>query len=150
MIFMKTTTLLGDDWIGYEKTIAKVQLENFGIIFLDEFEKPIDNEFDLEDLFKKYIKTNDALESRKFLSLKEIGCIEDYDDFCHYECNSTTYYDGARTLYDVGYAFMLEILEKSELEQIEEHIDFEGIGNDIYLDMSIEARFTKYGFIMSF
>lgn len=144
---MKTCALINEDWNKYDKTVATAQLNNYGIIFLDEFNKPIDNEFDLETLFDNYINKDDAIKSRKYLSAKEVEYVEDFDDFSN-SCNSIVYFDNAKTLYDVGYISLSGLLEKNELQQFENHINFEGIGNDIYTDMSIQSEFTKYGFVM--
>lgn len=43
------TTKIDDKWNDYDKTVAKAQLENYGKIYLDEYGKPIDNEYELEE-----------------------------------------------------------------------------------------------------
>lgn len=51
---MKTTKTINESWNSYDKTVAGTQLNNFGVIFLDDFGSPIDNEFELDDLYRKY------------------------------------------------------------------------------------------------
>lgn len=51
---MKTTNVLNKSWSSYDKTVAQSQLNNYDIIFLDEYDCPIDDEFLLEDLFLKW------------------------------------------------------------------------------------------------
>lgn len=51
---MKTAKAIDSTWCNYDKTVAEAQLNNFGVIFLDDFGNPIDNEFELDDLYRKY------------------------------------------------------------------------------------------------
>jgi hypothetical protein len=53
---MKTAITINEKWSDYEKTVARCQLINFRIIFLDKYGKPIDNEYELEELNEKYQK----------------------------------------------------------------------------------------------
>lgn len=51
---MKVTTEIDEKWNNYDKANAKCQLHNYGVIYLDEYDHPIDNEYELEDLNEKY------------------------------------------------------------------------------------------------
>lgn len=51
---MKTAKTINESWNSYDKTVASTQLNNLGVIFLDDFGSPIDNEFELDDLYRKY------------------------------------------------------------------------------------------------
>lgn len=53
---MKTAITINEKWSDYEKTVARCQLLNFRIIFLDKYGKPIDNEYELEELNEKHQK----------------------------------------------------------------------------------------------
>ena len=49
---VKTTDKIQETWRDYDKNVAEVQLENYGIIFLDQYGLPIDDFFQLEELAK--------------------------------------------------------------------------------------------------
>lgn len=51
---MKTAKIINESWNSYDKTVAGTQLNNFGVIFLDDFGSPIDDEFELEELYEQY------------------------------------------------------------------------------------------------
>lgn len=51
---MKTATEINDNWNGYNKSIAECHLSNYGVIFLDDYDCPIDNEYELEELYERY------------------------------------------------------------------------------------------------
>ena len=51
---MKTRKTVSESWNEYEQVVGGNQLLNFGIIFLDKYNKPIDNEYELEELYEKY------------------------------------------------------------------------------------------------
>ena len=36
-----------ENWIGYDQMVARSHMSRFGVIVIDEFGQPIDNEFDL-------------------------------------------------------------------------------------------------------
>lgn len=39
-------------WTDYDKMMAEMQIENCGYVILDtEYQKPIDNEYDLEEIY---------------------------------------------------------------------------------------------------
>lgn len=148
---MKFTRCINDDWFDYYKTTAICQLSNYGIIFLDDYGNPIDNEFELDELFNDFISGDykENYDSRKYLSSKEYEFVKDWNEYLDIADN-LTFYNNAKNLSDVGYNWMLELLEPNELQQIEEHVNFEGIGNDVYTDMSISSEFTSFGFIIKF
>lgn len=51
---MKTRKTINKSWNEYDMTQGKIQLMNYGIIFLDEYGCPIDDEYYLEELNEKY------------------------------------------------------------------------------------------------
>lgn len=48
---MKTTKEINKEWSAYEQSVAKCYIANYGIIFLDSFDRPIDNEYEAEELY---------------------------------------------------------------------------------------------------
>lgn len=51
---MKTTTEINEKWNDYNKSVATCQLNNYGVIFLDAYDCPIDNEYELEEMYETY------------------------------------------------------------------------------------------------
>lgn len=51
---MKTTKEINKKWNTYDQSIAKCHLFNYGVIFLDYFGYPIDNEYETEELYKEF------------------------------------------------------------------------------------------------
>lgn len=51
---IRTAKKINGNWGDYDKTVAKCHLMNYGVIFLDEYGCPIDNEYVLEDLYAEY------------------------------------------------------------------------------------------------
>lgn len=49
---MKTAKEISSEWPEYDKTIALSQLTNYGVIYLDEYNLPIDDEYLLEEIVK--------------------------------------------------------------------------------------------------
>lgn len=49
---MKTTKEIDKEWNAYDQSVAKCHLINYGIIFLDGYGIPIDNEFLTDELFE--------------------------------------------------------------------------------------------------
>lgn len=49
---MKTAKEISSEWPEYDKMIALSQLTNYGVIYLDEYNLPIDDEYLLEELVK--------------------------------------------------------------------------------------------------
>ena len=47
---MKTTKEINSAWSAYDQSVARAQLVNYGIIYLDEYGCPIDDESLLEEL----------------------------------------------------------------------------------------------------
>lgn len=48
---MKTTKEINENWASYDKSVAKCHLANYGVIFLDSFGLPIDDENEAEELY---------------------------------------------------------------------------------------------------
>lgn len=55
---MRTTTEINEKWSDYNKSVAKCHLNNYGVIFLDDYDCPIDDEYELEELYEKYLVGN--------------------------------------------------------------------------------------------
>lgn len=51
---LKTTKTIKSTWTQYEKVVATGQLMDFGIIFLDEYGCPIDDEYETNELYSIY------------------------------------------------------------------------------------------------
>ena len=49
---MKTTKEIRTEWSEYDRVVAQCQLMNYGKIYLDEYDLPIDNEYLIEELNK--------------------------------------------------------------------------------------------------
>ena len=47
---MNTTREINSAWGAYDQSVARTQLVNYGIIYLDEYGCPIDEEYQLEEL----------------------------------------------------------------------------------------------------
>ena len=47
---MNTTREINSAWSAYDQSVARTQLVNYGIIYLDEYGCPIDDEYLLEEL----------------------------------------------------------------------------------------------------
>lgn len=45
------TNKIDERWSEYDKSVARCQLENYGCIYLDEYDCPIDDEFVAEETF---------------------------------------------------------------------------------------------------
>lgn len=54
---MITTTEINENWNDYSKKVAKCHLNNYGVIFLDNYGCPIDNEYELEELYEAYLNS---------------------------------------------------------------------------------------------
>lgn len=54
---MIITTEINENWNDYSKKVAKCQLNNYGVIFLDNYGCPIDNEYELEELYEAYLNS---------------------------------------------------------------------------------------------
>lgn len=50
---MKTTKEIDKSWSVYDQRVAKCHLTNYGVIFLDEYDAPIDDIFLTDELFEK-------------------------------------------------------------------------------------------------
>lgn len=42
-----------DTFFGYDYEVARCHINNYGVIVIDEYGYPIDNEFDLDDIFEE-------------------------------------------------------------------------------------------------
>ena len=48
-----TVTKINSEWSDYDKTVAECHLANAGVIIVDaEYGQPIDNECDLEEIYR--------------------------------------------------------------------------------------------------
>ena len=54
---MKTTMEINEKWDDYGKKVAECHLNNYGVIFLDDYGCPIDNEYELEELYEAYLNS---------------------------------------------------------------------------------------------
>ena len=52
---MKTRKTVNDNWNEYDKVVGRNRLLNYGIIFIDKYGSPIDNEYELEELNQKFL-----------------------------------------------------------------------------------------------
>lgn len=50
---MKKTVTINPNWTAYDKSVGQSQLANYGVIYLDEYDLPIDDEYLLEDLYEE-------------------------------------------------------------------------------------------------
>lgn len=50
---MKKTVKINPNWTEYDKSVGQCQLINYGVIYLDEYDLPIDDEYLLEDLYEE-------------------------------------------------------------------------------------------------
>lgn len=51
----EVTNRIHDTWNEWDKSVAIAQMSNFGRIYIDnKYHKPIDNEYELEDIHKSY------------------------------------------------------------------------------------------------
>lgn len=56
---------INPQWDDYNKTVAECHLQNAGVIIIDiEYQTPIDDEFDLDEIYR-------MLETQKSLELSE-------------------------------------------------------------------------------
>ncbi|MCC2256176.1 hypothetical protein LKD70_17480 [Ruminococcus sp. CLA-AA-H200] len=51
---MVTAKAINDNWSEYDKKVAQCHLANYGIIFLDSYGCPIDDEYATEELYEAY------------------------------------------------------------------------------------------------
>lgn len=49
---MKSTKAINPNWTAYDKSVAECQLTNYGVIYLDCYGQPIDDEYLLEELYE--------------------------------------------------------------------------------------------------
>lgn len=55
---METTNTINPTWNNYDKTVAECHLFNYGVIFIDYWGFPVDDEYELEELYKEYKMAN--------------------------------------------------------------------------------------------
>lgn len=79
----KILTFIPEWWSSHYKAVASCQLDHNGIIFLDDYDCPIDNQLEVWKLFEAFINGGGkfAYNSRFYLSAKELGFVEDYEAF---------------------------------------------------------------------
>ena len=51
---MLVSHVIDSNWSKYDQTVGKSQLQNYNVIFLDAFRLPIDDIYEIEELFKVY------------------------------------------------------------------------------------------------
>ena len=56
VIPVRTTKKINSEWSEYDRMVALSQLTNYGVIFLDAYDLPIDDEYELEELNQRRIK----------------------------------------------------------------------------------------------
>lgn len=144
------TTAIQKWWNDYNQTVAICQLNNNGVIFLDDYyDCPIDNQFEVDKLFEIFIIGNDnlAYNSRFYLSMKQLGFVDDYADFKK-KAHNFIFMDNVYSLDSVGRKYLIMLLKPeglSNFETLEKRIYFKGIGED--LSFREKAGFSKYGFV---
>ena len=52
-VTMKKTKRINPNWTAYDKSVAKCHLANYGVIYLDCYGQPIDDEYLLEELYER-------------------------------------------------------------------------------------------------
>jgi hypothetical protein len=50
---MKKTKRINPNWTAYDKSVAKCHIANYGVIYLDCYGQPIDDEYLLEELYER-------------------------------------------------------------------------------------------------
>ena len=144
------TTAIQKWWNDYNQTVAICQLDNNGVIFLDDNCCPIDNQFKLDEMFEIFINGADnlAYNSRFYLTMKELGFADDYADF-EKEAHNFIFMDNVYSLDSVGRKYLIMLLKPEGIhnfEALEKRIYFKGIGED--LSLKEKAGFSKYGFVV--
>lgn len=51
---MNTRYTINPSWAKYDQLVARNMLKQYGVIFLDEYGLPIDNEREVDELFQKW------------------------------------------------------------------------------------------------
>mgnify|MGYP004663843289 CR=1 FL=1 len=144
------TTGIQTWWNDYNQTLATCQLNNNGVIFLDDYDCPIDNQFEVDKLFEIFIIGDNSLayNSRFYLSMKQLGFVDDYADF-EKEAHNFIFMDDIYSLESVGRKYLIMLLKTEGIhnfETLEKYIYFKGIGED--LSLRKKAGFSKYGFVV--
>ena len=107
---MKTTKEIRSEWSEYDRVVAQCQLMNYGKIYLDEYDLPVDDEYLIEEL--NFPKIN-ILE--KWLKL-----VNDYDTWLwedKYKYDLPKYWNKLFFLYDRN-MFVDNVLDKLKKENI--------------------------------
>ena len=80
-----TVTEINPEWSDYDKTIAECHLANTGVVIVDtEYGQPIDNEYDLEEIYRLLEKENKKNAARVIRSPFQL-----LDELCLLEPGST-------------------------------------------------------------
>ena len=80
-----TVTEINPEWSDYDKTIAECHLANTGVVIVDtEYGQPIDNEYDLEEIYRLLEKENKKSAARVIRSPFQL-----LDELCLLEPGST-------------------------------------------------------------
>lgn len=48
------TYIINEKWDEYDKSVAECQLENYGVIYLDNYGLPIDNIYVTDEIFQSF------------------------------------------------------------------------------------------------
>lgn len=92
-----TTTEIDESWIDYDKSVARTHLHNFGVIFLDDYGAPIDDEYWIEEILEERGASRKA--SRKRASIPPL---KDWEQSMDFGFESFTYYDeGSQSVFTI-------------------------------------------------
>ena len=93
-VFYNIADGIDPSWSPYDKSMAEACLANFGEIFVDEWGTPIDNEYDLEEIFEDFEKNGSRRAGRQLQYEDDIVIVtnpdggQDYKgefDYCPYK-----------------------------------------------------------------
>lgn len=147
----KISTFIPEWWSSHYKAVASCQLDHNGIIFLDDYDCPIDNQLEVWKLFEAFINGGGkfAYNSRFYLSAKELGFVEDYKAFENKK-DDFIFMDDIYSLESVGRTYFIMNLkpELKNFEIFEKYINFKKIGEDLFFDNLTSCGFSAYGFIL--
>lgn len=78
-----TTNAINPKWSGYDKTVARCHLSNYGTIYIDNYKQPIDDEFTVEGI-------RDAI----FAKVLELWDADEWQDQTQHEILESLGYEG--------------------------------------------------------
>lgn len=147
----KISTFIPEWWSDHYKAVASCQLDHNGIIFLDDHDYPIENQLEVWKLFETFVNGagNLAYNSRFYLSMKQLGFVDDYADF-EKEAHNFIFMDDVYSLESVGRHYFIMSLkpEMHNFDFFEKYINFKHIGENLLFDNLTLCGFAKYGFIL--